>query len=150
MDNKNLEQGLQQSGRLLVQELIRRLQSKQDTGDLISSVSFDVIEKANEYSIQLTSNSYLQQIDKGRRAGTMPPVDVITKWAKRKGITFASEEQVGYVIARSISRKGTKGNGIIQKTVNSVMNNISTIIGSSYRDDIVKNINQEININKNI
>lgn len=143
--NIELERGLEEAGKILVKELIKRLQSHKDTGDLINSVSFDVIQKANEYSIVLTSDKYLDNIDKGRKKGTFPNVTAITKWAKDKGIRFASEEQVGYVIARSISKKGIKPTNIVDKTINSVMGNITKIIGSSYREDLVNAINNDLN-----
>lgn len=144
MDNTNLELGLNKAGLLLTRELIQRLQSHKDTGDLINSVSFDVVQKADDYLILLSSNSYLDQIDKGRKKGTFPNVTDVGKWAKRKGIRFASEEQVGYVISKSIAKKGIAPTNIIDKTINSVMGNITKIIASSYTEDIVTLINKEL------
>ena len=143
MENQKLELGLEEAGLLLVKELISRLRSHKDTGELINSVSFEVVEKANEYLIYITSDKYLDQIDKGRKKGTFPNVTQISKWAKRKGINFASEEQVGYVIARSISEKGIKPTNVIDKTIKSVIGNVTKIIGSSYREDIINQINEE-------
>lgn len=51
-------------------------------------------------------------MEKGRRAGSrMPPVNVIELWALRHGYPRG----MGFVIARSIARKGIKGRGYMEQ-----------------------------------
>ena len=60
---------------------------------------------------------YAIVMEKGRRAGArMPPVDAIRYWVTRKmGVTGKEADQLAYVIARSISRKGIKGQNMLEK-----------------------------------
>ena len=57
-----------------------------------------------------TNLNYAPFADKGRRPGKMPPVSVVERWAVAHGIS-------PFLLARSIGRKGTKGNKFWQKTL---------------------------------
>jgi hypothetical protein len=49
-------------------------------------------------------------VERGRKPGKMPPVDVIKLWVTRKGIASGDEaDQAAFLIARAIGRRGTKG-----------------------------------------
>ena len=53
---------------------------------------------------------YAIVIEKGRKPGTMPPVDAIALWAVRKlGLSPEEAKGAAFAIAKSIAKKGIKG-----------------------------------------
>ena len=52
-----------------------------------------------------TPNKYAPYVEAGRRPGRMPPVAVLARWAQLK----LGDSRLGYVVARAIARRGTKG-----------------------------------------
>jgi hypothetical protein len=62
--------------------------------------------------------NYALPVEKGRRAGRMPPIDPIHLWVVRKGIAPPeTARQVAFLIARAIGRRGTKGAKMLEKGV---------------------------------
>jgi hypothetical protein len=67
----------------------------------------------------LNVKEYALVMEKGRRAGArQPPTDAIQFWVTRKlGIRGKAAEQLAFVIARSIGRKGIKGRHMLEKSM---------------------------------
>ena len=65
----------------------------------------------------LNPKEYAIVREKGRRAGAkMPPPDDIQLWVTRKfGVSGKQAEQLAFVIARSIGRKGIKGRKFLEE-----------------------------------
>lgn len=100
--------------------------NKVATGDLRKSISSKVTKLVSEYLITCFSNTnYAVYVHDGTRPH-FPPIDKIAKWIRLKGIagrySVKTHDRVGnkldqsnedrrlaFVIARSISKKGTKG-----------------------------------------
>lgn len=91
-----------QAGSLLIEGTARGLAPK-DTGRLAGSITHKISGGgANLQSRIGPSVAYGPFAEKGRRAGTPPPVGAVRGWATRHGMN-------PYVLARAIGRKGTKG-----------------------------------------
>ena len=76
-----------------------------EDSELIKNVTFKIDEGAGSVSLYLPY--YEKFIESGRRKGAKPPpVDVIIKWMKRKGIAVGQENRVAFAIARGISKNG--------------------------------------------
>lgn len=57
-----------------------------------------------------TANLYAEPVEKGRRAGRMPPIDAIELWVVRKRIAPPDQARgVAFLIARAIGAHGTQG-----------------------------------------
>lgn len=57
-----------------------------------------------------TSLIYGEPVERGRRAGRMPPVDAIEIWVRRVlGVTGDESRGIAFVIARNIGQFGTEG-----------------------------------------
>lgn len=103
-----------------IKELIRALKAagKDSSGKLIKSLDPKVKDDAKAVDIVINGESYLKQIDEGRKAGNYPPIKDIAKWAKIKGIP----EEAVFPIARSIYKFGIKPTNILSKVEKTVMN----------------------------
>lgn len=59
---------------------------------------------------------YAAPVEFGRRPGKWPPIGAIRAWVVRKQIATGDEaDQVAFLIARAIGRRGTKGAHMFQK-----------------------------------
>lgn len=80
-----------------------------------------------------TRVKYAPYIEFGRRAGRMPPVDVIEEWAGRHGMAGA-----GYVIARAIGRRGIRAKHILENAAKSQAENVVRIISTAISSAVKK------------
>lgn len=77
-------------------------------------------------SIKLTSPKHVIQMEKGRKAGSFPPVSAIRQWIKDKNRTAGTDipEEAAYAIAYVIKRDGIKvpnrynGGGVVSDIIN--------------------------------
>jgi hypothetical protein len=145
MDNlefKNLRKQLEIVGTDSIAFLIKYLveKGKQDTGNLISGLSFKVIEDTNGLLLQIISKEkYFDVVDEGRKKGAkQPPIKPIQSWVQRKGIVISnySSKQTAFIIARSISKKGIKGIDAKKKMIQNVIDNSETILKYGMVEDI--------------
>jgi hypothetical protein len=104
------------------------------SGALINSLDYRVQESANQISIIIQSNDYLKFVDEGRKPGSYPPIQAISRWASLKGI---SQDAV-FPIARSIYKFGIKPTNVIQQTNNEFLN--SQTLANKYQERISTNI----------
>lgn len=148
MENINLEKGLHDYGQELVANLVKELiqADKKSTGDLIKSIDYELIEKANQYIVNIKSLDYLKYVDEGRRAGSkQPPISAIIPWVKRKGIRIGkTPEQTAFVIARSIAKKGIKPTNVISKAIEKTNKNIAKLISKHAVEDIMEYIDDTL------
>lgn len=95
---------------------------KNTTGGLRNS---GIIDRQKDETVDVVFKSnYASAVEFGRRAGRMPPVDIIKEWVRKKGLadTYtasgnrrkrgadfeASIKGIAFLIARKIARVGTK------------------------------------------
>jgi hypothetical protein len=147
LEFRNLKAQLEALGREYVAELARQLVSddKVATGNLINSLDYEVLQVANGLILQILADDYLTFVDKGRKPGKRPPQKAIQKWVENRGIIIKgqSSKQTGFLIARSIGKKGIKPTNVIKKTQQALFNNIQTLISKGIQLDIneyIKNI----------
>ncbi|MFN9371167.1 MAG: hypothetical protein ACK6D3_04700, partial [Planctomycetaceae bacterium] len=103
---RNLKKQLEALGREYVAELTKQLISadKVATGQLISSLDYEVLDTVNGLFLSIISEDYLINVDKGRRPGKRPPQKAIQKWIEARNIKFKKQtpNQTAFIIARSI------------------------------------------------
>jgi hypothetical protein len=108
-----------QAEELFAKEVIKRAKiilskkRKNASKELYNSITYKISDKGVEFS-------YVEQgefVESGRRKGAkMPPMSVLEKWAKQKGLEqfrddkgkYLSSKTRAYLIGRSISKKGIK------------------------------------------
>jgi hypothetical protein len=147
LEFRNLKKQLEALGREYVAELTRQLvnDDKVATGNLINSLDYEVLQVANGLILQILADDYLTFVDKGRKPGKRPPQKAIQKWVENRGIKIKgqSSKQTGFLIARSIGKKGIKPTNVIKKTQQALFNNVQTLISKGIQLDIneyIKNI----------
>jgi len=96
---------------------------KKSSGELIKSLDFRIQNTAKEISVVLSANEYFDEVDRGRKAGTYPPIKAISKWATLKGI---SQDAV-FPIAHKIFKFGIKPTNILDKAIKEIENNQALI-----------------------
>lgn len=70
---------------------------------LIKNVSF-VAQTDGNIVIRALFDNYIEHIENGRAAGTMPPISALEVWAKKRGIP--TDNGTLYAIANAIRRDG--------------------------------------------
>lgn len=129
---------LNEYGAEVVSELTDNIErdGKVATGNLSSSIRFQVKLVGKQYVFELFMADYWKFVDKGRRPGKPPPRLAILKWltAKRIGsfvtgkgknksvgkksilaTNLQAQKSLAYLIGRSIAKHGTKGSGFYTK-----------------------------------
>lgn len=147
LELRNLKGQLEALGREYVAELTRQLirEDKVVTGNLINSLDYEVLQATNGLVLRILSDDYLTFVDEGRRPGKRPPQKAIQKWVENRGIKIKGQTpaQTGFIIARSIGKKGIKPTNVIKKTQEALFKNIQTLISKGIELDIneyIKNI----------
>jgi hypothetical protein len=145
-ENKNLDKAFDGLGKDLVKTLVKNLLSanKKATGNLIRSIDYKVVEKANGFIVELLAADYLTNVDEGRRPGAkQPPLSALDKWVVARKIAprdskgkFLPRQQVKFLIARSIAKNGIKPTNVINKTINEVYNNKQKLIEKAAIEDL--------------
>ncbi len=103
----------------LAQELIKLegaeivAQGHRATGALINSFENPVVDTPTGISIEGKMNQYGLALEKKRKPGKPPPVSVLIKWIKTKGITSPNRttRQIAFAIQEAIRREGIPTTG---------------------------------------
>jgi len=103
------------------------------SGKLLKNGRFKRVK--GELATEVVYTGYAGAIEFGRKAGKMPPVDVIAQWVKRKGIaTGKSIKSVAFLIARSIAKNGTKSSPFLAPAFNKHVQGLSTKLTKAIND----------------
>lgn len=148
MDNDNLKKALDEIGadivKGIVQELIKA--GKRDTGNLINSIDYSVLETVDGVLLKINAPEYLKYIDEGRRPNSkQPPISAIIPWVRRKGIVVQgakNERQSAFVIAKAIGKNGIRPLNFLQPTIESIIKNKQELIRKMSEDDILNILNK--------
>lgn len=120
INTKNTEAALDKFGKYLVKEARKNLtrKKKNNTKGLYKSLDYEVKAMPNSINFDFLMQEYGEWVDKGRKAGKMPPVknkkgEGILKWVEHKRIQFRdnsgkfeSYRTTAFIIAQSIKKRG--------------------------------------------
>lgn len=104
------------------------------TGSLSQRLAGEVEEKGNDILASLGSSMpYARAWEYGRPPGKQPPSAPLALWAKRiLGVSEKESKSVGFLIARSIGRKGRKARPFLrpslEKNFDYLKDDIETLI----------------------
>ena len=167
MENKHLNEALNEAGKLIKSKL--RVAASEDgfkaSGRLDKSFDYSVV--ANE--LQVKAEKYAGALSEGISTGGSGDKAEFEKmqlniiqWAKAKGIrpqvrdkkgrfqkvTDRTWKSLGYVLSRSIRRKGIskrfgyKGSGFITQVKSSMEKKLTSMILEGYKKDLLEQINK--------
>lgn len=115
-----VQQVINKWGNILVNTMKNKLVSgrKIATGNLVNSLVFKYSFNAGRYTIQITGEKYLINVDRGRRAGAKrPPIQAIINWINIKRIRIKVKKGqkrqdvvrgVAFAMSNKISQRGIK------------------------------------------
>lgn len=143
MEDKNFKNALELYGQEFIKILARELRNskKDSSGKLISSLTSDVKDIAEELSLIFSAEKYIEYVDKGRLAGSYPPIAALLKWASLRGL----DKRKAFAIQKSIYKFGIKPTGIINKSYDISLNRLKKHAEDGFIKDIEEYFN---NLNK--
>lgn len=107
-------------------------EGKRATGDLIRSVSGEVVIENDVYSAVLNVAEYYKYLEWGRKkGGKMPPISAILKWVQVKPVIarpntltgrVPTQKQLAWAIAKSIQQNGIEPTYALRETNNATFN----------------------------
>lgn len=156
--NKEVLKVLNETARLLEdrykEELVSRNINSSNT--LYNSVEFVVSSNNNSYLITFKAEDYWKNIEYGRNPGKYPNYNAILNWIKIKPVlpqprngNLPTQEQLAYLISRSIKNKGIKPKPILQNTLDEIMRvqneKLQKAIGKDYELSVGIMMKEELN-----
>lgn len=121
-------------------------EGKRATGDLIRSVSGEVVIENDVYSAVLNVADYYKYVEWGRKkGGKMPPISAILKWVQVKPVIarpntltglVPTQEQLAYAIAKSIQQNGIEPTYALRGTNNATFNAFEQRLKDALTEDL--------------
>lgn len=118
---------LKHYGQIIIDSLKKNLADSNHNASFVlsQSIQFNVQIFGSTYTMEIAMENYWRWVEYGRKAGKFPPLDPIIKWTAQKGFSInetakkfgrksrkinrdAIRRQLAFLIARKISRKGTR------------------------------------------
>lgn len=151
---KNTEKALEKFGKYLVKESRKNLtrKNKNNTKRLYDSLDYEVKVMPNSMSFDFLMEEYGEWVDKGRKAGKMPPQKEILKWVSQRRIQFrdnrgrfATYKTTAFLIARSIGRRGIPATNFYSRPFNLGFKKLPTAVQEAYALDVEEFLEYTIN-----
>lgn len=121
-------------------------EGKRATGDLIRSVSGEVVIENDVYSAVLNVAEYYKYVEWGRKkGGKMPPISAILKWVQVKPVIarpntltglVPTQEQLAFAIAKSIQQNGIEPTYALRETNNATFNALEQRLKDALSEDL--------------
>ena len=127
--------------------------SEYASGKLYKTIDYSITSKSDSYLVTINLEEYWKFIEKGRRAGAkIPPVSAIENWIKIRKILprpvalksgrqrVPTVQQLAYVIARSIARKGIAPRPFMRESIEDTMKDFQSKLSAAVREDVLDNL----------
>lgn len=132
------------------EELIKRKIQDEDliaTGNLLASISTEVILDGVVYKVILNSLDYIKYLEHGTRPH-FPPEEPIVKWIRARklptretcGGNLPSEKQLSFLVRRKIGLEGTEAKPIIATTTKELNEQYIPRIVEALKTDIINSL----------
>lgn len=146
MELKATEKAIDKYGKDVVVNLIAKLKQMDanSSGRLINSLSYQLKEGVEQLQIELIGEDYFNNIEMGRRPGSVPPLAAITKWAQLKGIPRSA----AFAIAKHIGKFGIKPRPMLAEIIKKTERQNEINIENALEKDVEKYIDNNIINNK--
>ena len=124
------------------------------SGKLYKTIDYSITSQNDSYLVTSNLEEYWKNISYGRKPGSrMPPVSAIENWIKVRKIIprpvalksgkqrVPTVQQLAYVIARSISRKGIAPRPFMRKSIEETIETFKDKLSAAVREDVLENLN---------
>jgi hypothetical protein len=151
---KNTEAALDKFGKYLVKEARKNLtrKKKNNTKALYNSLDYEVNVMPNSLTFDFLMEEYGEWVDKGRRAGKMPPVSAIEKWVEQRKIQFRDNKgrfetyrTTAFLIARSIKKRGIPATNFYTRPFNLGFAKLPRELTEAYALDVTEFLDYTLN-----
>ncbi len=116
------------------------------TGNMLNTLDFSVEKENGHYVVYLNHTDYFKYFDEGTEPH-FPPVEPIQKWVQDKPVYPTADsngklptvEQLGFLIARKISRDGTEARNVFERAKQSVIPEYEQKMADALAQDFINN-----------
>lgn len=148
MEYNNLTAVLSSIGQLVATEYKDKLMAGDviASGKLYNSVGYKVEVGLTGITLKFVAADYYINVENGRVAGKFPPINAIQKWMVSRGLP--NDDNIAYVIARSIERNGIRPRPYLQQSTADLIN-FKDEIEDAFKRDIEDMIKERLNLKNN-
>ena len=145
MEFTNVIQFLNDFGKELADKYQRNLVNDDavDSGKLLNSIRYIFNKNNKSFEISMEMAEYWKYVENGRKSGKFPPISAIREWVKVKRVIprpyngkLPTENQLAFLIARSISKNGIRPKPIFNDTLDDAMNDFENGLEDAFTKDI--------------
>lgn len=145
MEFTNVVQFLNDFGKELADKYKRNLVNDDaiDTSKLLNSIKYIFNNNNTSFEISMEMAEYWKYVESGRKSGKFPPISAIREWVKVKPVIprpyngkLPTENQLAFLIARSISKNGIRPRPIFNDSLDDVMRDFENGLEDAFTKDV--------------
>lgn len=113
------------------------------SGKLLNSIRYIFNKNNTSFEISMEMAEYWKYVENGRKSGKFPPISAIREWVNVKRVIprpyngkLPTENQLAFLIARSISKKGIRPKPIFNDTLDDAMNDFENGLEDAFTKDV--------------
>ena len=145
MEFTNVVQFLNDFGKELADKYQRKLVNDDSvaSGKLLNSIKYIFKKNNTSFEISMEMAEYWKYVEDGRKSGKFPPISAIREWVKVKPVIprpyngkLPTENQLAFLISRSISKKGIRPKPIFDDSLDDVMRDFENGLEDAFTKDV--------------
>lgn len=145
MEFTNVIQFLNDFGKELADKYQRKIVNDDavDSGKLLNSIRYIFNNNNTSFEISMEMAEYWKYVENGRKSGKFPPISAIREWVKVKPVIprpyngkLPTENQLAFLIARSIYKNGIRPKPIFNDTLDDVMKYFENGLEDAFTKDV--------------
>ena len=145
MEFTNVVQFLNDFGKELADKYQRKIVNDDavSSGKLLNSIRYIFNKNNTSFEISMEMAEYWKYVENGRKSGKFPPISAIREWVSVKKVMprpyngkLPTENQLAFLIARSISKNGIRPKPIFNDTLDNAMNDFENGLEDAFTKDI--------------
>lgn len=113
------------------------------SGKLLNSIRYIFNNNNTSFEISMEMAEYWKYVENGRKSGKFPPISAIREWVKVKQVIprpyngkLPTENQLAFLIARSIYKNGIRPKPIFNDSLDDVMRDFENGLEDAFTKDV--------------
>ena len=114
-----------------------------DTSKLLNSIRYIFKNNNTSFEISKEMAEYWKYVENGRKSGKFPPISAIREWVKVKPVMprpyngkLPTENQLAFLISRSIAKKGIRPKPIFKDSIDDLMQYLENGLEDAFTKDV--------------